>query len=566
MTGQAQKECEILYNGIVLPEVWPPRYPLPSTRAEMPLPYVDAKPDPIIINVGRQLFVDDFLIESTDLERVCHRARMYEGNPVLVGDKVWDITKRGTTRAVPFSGGAWYDEVDGKFKMWYMGGHCKVDGKRVPATSYAESLDGKVWTKPDLGIFGHTNIVDTVNCDSRSVWLNKQETDPAKRFSTVYVSTYKGCHPELKYSADGYHWSSVVRRTVDKVQDRSTVIWNPFRKKWIGSLRIVKKFDRSLRSRGYLEDDSLERIVERCHWVQDEIDYARDSCIANYTMTDKDIVFWLTSDEKDLRHPFPDIAENYDPAIYNFDATAYESVMLGQYAVWRGPENNECTERKIPKLNEFCVGFSRDGFHFARPDHRPFMESVQEDGAWNWGNMQPAIGNPCIVGDSLYFYCGARENRHDKQWDSWGSTGLGILRRDGFVSMKGGPEGGSLTTSKLTFDGSYLFVNTEARAIAVELLDADGNPVPGFTKDDCKVLKDINSTKAMVCWKGGRSLKKYAGQTMRFRFYVTDGDLYAFWVSPWKTGESRGYLGGGGPGLNPSGIDMPFKMQKKAKN
>ena len=31
---------------------------------------------------------------------------------------------------------------------------------------------------------------------------------------------------------------------------------------------------------------------------------------------------------------------------------------------------------------------------------------------------------------------------------------------------------------------------------------------------------------------------------------------YAFWISPWDTGESRGYTGGGGPGLNPCGIDI----------
>lgn len=30
-----------------------------------------------------------------------------------------------------------------------------------------------------------------------------------------------------------------------------------------------------------------------------------------------------------------------------------------------------------------------------------------------------------------------------------------------------------------------------------------------------------------------------------------------FYVDPpWDTGESRGYTGGGGPGLNPCGIDI----------
>ncbi len=37
----------------------------------------------IPIDLGRQLFVDDFLIESTDLKRVFHQAEKFAGNPVF---------------------------------------------------------------------------------------------------------------------------------------------------------------------------------------------------------------------------------------------------------------------------------------------------------------------------------------------------------------------------------------------------------------------------------------------------------------------------------------------------
>jgi hypothetical protein len=36
---------------------------------------------------------------------------------------------------------------------------------------------------------------------------------------------------------------------------------------------------------------------------------------------------------------------------------------------------------------------------------------------------------------------------------------------------------------------------------------------------------------------------------VRFRFYLTEGDLYAFWVSPDESGASHGYVAAGGPGL-----------------
>ena len=35
---------------------------------------------------------------------------------------------------------------------------------------------------------------------------------------------------------------------------------------------------------------------------------------------------------------------------------------------------------------------------------------------------------------------------------------------------------------------------------------------------------------------------------VKFRFHVKGGELYAFWVSPEKSGASHGYVAAGGPG------------------
>lgn len=233
--------------------------------------------------------------------------------------------------------------------------------------------------------------------------------------------------------------------------------------------------------------------------------------------------------------------------------------MLGFYSAWAGPENRVCERDGIQKRNVVSLGYSRDGFHFARPTHQPFMDVNETEGAWNWGNMQSINGVPLIVGDSLYFYSSGR--RLSKiMWDSHTSTGLATLRRDGFVSMQAGKAEGYLTTEKLMFDGKYLFVNADVKskkgALCVELLDEDDKPIPGFTKKDCVVMKKQNSTKQMITWKNKKELSELAGRNIRIKFYLTDGDLYAFWVSPWESGESRGYTSGGGPGLNPSGMDI----------
>lgn len=80
---------EKLYNGIELPDIWPPDYGDP-TRAPMPVPYLDHPPAVIPIDIGRQLFVDDFLIENTDLKRTYHLPEPHPANPILEPDRPWE--------------------------------------------------------------------------------------------------------------------------------------------------------------------------------------------------------------------------------------------------------------------------------------------------------------------------------------------------------------------------------------------------------------------------------------------------------------------------------------------
>ena len=60
---------EVLYNGIELPSKWPPRRTAAEIKSGEPMrvPYLQHPPAVIPIDVGRQLFVDDFLIDRTTL-------------------------------------------------------------------------------------------------------------------------------------------------------------------------------------------------------------------------------------------------------------------------------------------------------------------------------------------------------------------------------------------------------------------------------------------------------------------------------------------------------------------
>lgn len=537
------KNCvTTLHNGIILAEQWPPTIIDDGVRREMPLPYIENKPSVIPINLGRQLFVDDFLIAKTNMERVTHKAIPYKENPVLDPDKEWEYTFEGSPYAAPFSDGIWYDEIEQKFKMWYMAGAGSIHKHRQSFyTCYAESKDGKHWEKNDLGIVPGTNIVDTCDRDAATVWLDKTCSEPEKRFKLFNVEKHiNQWKIILKYSKDGINWSEGVAQS-GAVGDRTTAFYNPFTCKWVISLRQSSKADG--RSRGYLENDDPEMAVSLAHSLAKGV-------------KDKNIVLWFTPSDKELPHPkFP----NVQPAIYNFDAMPYESVILGFYSMWKGPENNVCEELGIQKRNEIGMGYSRDGFHFYRPTYEPIMGVNESEDAWNWGNMQSVIGTPLIVGDSLYIYSSGRR-LNNIYWDGYMSTGLGVLRRDGFVSLRANQKEGYLTTEKIEFDGKYLFVNADVQGgkLLVEILDENENPISGFTKNDCLVMQNINKTKQRVKWKNNTDVSALAGKNVRFKFYLTNGDLYAFWVSPWETGESRGYTGGGGPGLSETGIDQPI--------
>src|SRR5947209_19535601 len=93
----------LLYNGIRLPSPWPPRVS-EVPRDPVTPPYLRSPPAVIPIDVGRQLLVDDFLVEHTDLRRTFHTPREHPANPLVRPDRPWE-GKAGGAMAMVFSDG-----------------------------------------------------------------------------------------------------------------------------------------------------------------------------------------------------------------------------------------------------------------------------------------------------------------------------------------------------------------------------------------------------------------------------------------------------------------------------
>ena len=330
---------EKLYNGIELPDQWPPRFRDANSNEPMEVPYLKNKPKVVRIDVGRQLFVDDFLIEKTTLQRTFHQAKKFEGNPVFKAETERELGpatqgERGE-EATTFTGqgGVFYDPAEKLFKMFY------VAGWRGPL-SLATSPDMKTWTRrgellPEGLRWTGPKLVTggSDNC----VWLDLNAKNPSERLK--YLTCWEHVPKEQRptdfhhslHVSDGKTWSDGVPTTF-VADDYCSFFYNPFREKWVFS---IKKNTARGRSRNYFESADF---LNGADWNKS--------------------VYWTNADRLDAPEPagrYPGAGDT--PQLYSLNAVAYESLIVGMHYIHRGPKNEICEAGKFPKLLDLELGF-----------------------------------------------------------------------------------------------------------------------------------------------------------------------------------------------------------------
>lgn len=541
---------DALWNGIVIPDSWSftvdpnegdpvtPPYLIPSEAGGY-------APDTVNIDVGRQLFVDDFLIGSTTLTRTWHQAELLN-EPVFRAETEWELTEPASAAMV--SGGLWYDMDEKLYKMWYEAGFNNC-------LAYATSKDGIHWERPALNADGSNLIVRGQQSDSSSVWLD-YDAPADERYKLMLRSPNTGSETMLSArlytSSNGTVWKPAG--VTGTLGDRSTFFYNPFTGTWVYSCRYQYRdglawgpYKQSQRCRFYHAGLSF---TEAAQWDWDGSNRP---------------VLWLKTDSADqIDQTQPG---NRIPEVYNFDSIAYESVMLGMFQIWYGPTNATIAQTKKPKITELQAAFSRDGFYYDRPTREALIPASRTDGTWDYGYLQSATGGLIVYDDEIRIYYSALSGHAtgadgSEQTGAYvgGAVGYATLRRDGFASMDGT---GVLTTKPLTVtkDVRYLFVNanTSGGTLRAEILDADGNVMEGFGADRCRAMTADNCCYALS-WDGAEDLSFLRGKTFRIRFTQESGELYAFWLSADPEGASGGAVGAGYAGekeLNPSLPDTP---------
>jgi hypothetical protein len=474
-----RNEAIVLPTGVTLPADWPPAQPAFTREADLPPPYLLDRAEAITLTSARQFFWDDFLIQSmTGMKRTAHAAVKYEKNPVLLPDRAWEKVgdrfndKGGDAGgfAAPFSGAVERDPDSGQFRIWYYSWPNE-------ALLYATSKDGVAWEKPALNQ-DKTNVLEPKIGDSHSV-VHAGNADAESTYRLFYPQGRKGWT-----SADGVAWKQYPLDVL-VFGDRSTVFWDALRQRYVALLRTYYPG------------------AGRCHHYAESRDGVH---FGNYRL-------WLWADERD------------SGTHYAADVRCHESIYLAFRTLYAGDL-------------QLYPSVSRDGFHWQH-GRTPVVAVSPDDNVWDSGNIQ-SVGNLFVeVDDELWIYFSGRPGGHKGHWandgqrPSYAATGLAKIRKDGFFSIDAGESPGVLTTRPLRFEAGELLVNLDAPEgeLRVEVLDAQGQPLVGFGREDCRPLR-VDSMRAQVTWNEATSLPSTADAPVRLRFHLSRGRLYSFQVGP----------------------------------
>jgi hypothetical protein len=482
--------------------------------------------DSLAIGTEKQLLLDDYVIaERHNVSRVFNPAEKVIGNPVLVGEKPWE----GKTIYV---GNVLYDEAEGLFKMWYWVLRMTYEVPPKPyaqyenllraakyretfSLCYATSKDGLQWDRPNLGLVEYAgskdnNLLPLVSHGRMHNYAglvkDDRDPDPARRYKAVawYPKDAQGeFGVGVYFSPDGLHWTpSRFNPVVKGTSDVHTLLgWDERIGKYVA----------------YLRPGLAQNLVPPAgQGLMRIIGYSTSEDFEHWTPIEPALV--------------PDSVDPVDTQFYGMPVVRYAGFYLGFPWVFR---TNQLTH--VPQL-----AFGRDGRNFQRTPLRGDFIPLGPQGAFDDGNVwsvQPVVH----AGKVWIYYTGTRwRGAHDLFELGDGvrdSIGLATLPLDGFASIEAGPNPGTLTTKPLVFSGRRLEFNLEASrkgygtdeatSLRVEILDADGRPLPGFSLADSEVAS-ATQTAGVARWKRGSDLGDLAGRTVRLRFHLRNAKLYAF--------------------------------------
>lgn len=459
------------------------------------------------IDLGSQLelFVDDFLIERLNGTQL----KLHEPQPADVAlrfNRPWEGSFTAYITVLQ----------DGdRFRMYYRGTPNEgKDGSSDEYTCYAESRDGITWTKPDLGLF------EIFGTRSNNVVL--AQMPPFTHNFSPFLDTRPGTPATEKFkalagtsdlglvafaSADGLRWrklraAPVLTSKAFAFDSQNVAFWSELENCYVAYFRTwinVGGTDYRTVSRA----TSTNFLDWSAHTEMSFGDTPREQLYTSQT------------------HP-------YFRAPHIYLATPMR-FLPGRKAL---TDEQARTLGVDPGYASDCADAvfmsSRGGNRYTRT----FMEALIRPGPdlGNWASRAglTALGivptGPAEL--SLYKQVHyAQPSAHLLRY---------TVRTDGFTSVNAPYRGGELLTKPLKFAGKELVLNfatSAAGGVKVEVQDANGKPLPGFTLADAReqIGDDIER---VVRWNSQAVLASLSGQPVRLRFVMKDADLYSLRFRP----------------------------------
>lgn len=394
-------------------------------------------------------------------------------------------------------------KVDDKFQFYYRGdtipgNHWKQGWEQYhagEATLYAESADAIHWTLPKLGLFEHATFPE-----GNIVLMNEFLVN---HNFTPFIDTRPGVPPEEKYKALG---GLAYQPHPEHLAVRD--------KRGPGGLKAFVSPDgihwKKLREQPVIPEDWGKYFDSQNYAFWSESEQAYVCYFRRFIKgmrgiartTSKDFINWtpFVGMEANLpkEHLYTACTQPY------FRAPHLYVALPTRFMDKRGAATDILFMTTRPGAARYDRTFTQS---FIRP-------GIGKDGWANRANYA-AIGiHQTGEAEMSLFLTGGRRY---------------TLRLDGFASVNAPLEGGEFITRPFTFTGSQLEINYSTSAagqMRVEIQDANGKAIPGFTLDDCEPIYGDHIAR-VVKWKSGSDLSALSSKPVRLRFEMSDADVFS---------------------------------------
>jgi hypothetical protein len=469
-------------------------------------------PDAIPIGSRREMFWDEHLIDTrqTTAQLRLHRPQARE---VVIDHHL------------PWEGdGCDFHNIlrdDGLYRLYYLGWEMMAPAstRHGPiVVCYAESRDGRTWTKPDLGIceFDGSRANNIILDNSTAVFDNFsvfKDTNPACPAAELYKGVgvdgrdhYLWCFT----SADGIHFQKSWRMTNQgKFDTLNIALWDRHTGQYLCYIRDFHN----------VPGDDLNAGIRDVRW-----------------MVSRDFKEWTVpvlldfggADDYPL---YTNVIQPYYRADHLFVGFPSRYVERQQWTpcfdelagVERRRERQQMHPRYALALTDCVFMSSRDGKAWKRWDEAFMTPGPEHELNWVYGDCYPALGMIETTNDlpgappelSMYTY--------DNHWSRRpASLRRYTLRVDGFVSYQATYKPCKVVTKPFLFTGHSLSLNLATSAIGYVRIRLSG---AGQVSDSCELFGDSLDRRVVFA---DDALAALSGKPVIMEISMSDADIYSF--------------------------------------